>query len=359
MSIDYSAIFDRATISLCRDMEAVFSDMVNSISEDEVEQEEKLRTVRCYRNLSMYFLTGQRAEEKIEYLKKCFEQDANEERLLESAKPRRDVLCKVCGMIMDFELKHLWHNDGLTKVMMMYECPEGHMPRRAFFHDGSEYTPKPFQCEKCSADVKEEHERKDDIVISTYHCDSCGFDGRDEMDFSTKPDPDEDANYVRDRKEYCLDERRLNDFREGHRNFNHLQSLLKEHEAEKADVHTIERMKVLKRLRVIELQTVLVQALEAIGMTKVELSNPTYDHGFKVRISMLDSDASRIDYDSKRLVSKTLQETLSDTNWRLVKTSLESTLGAISGELTGYTSDEEIRKVIEKENKANKGRKSP
>lgn len=357
MNTDHSAIFDRITVSLCRDMEAVFTEMANKITKDEPEREEKLRTVQCFRNVSIYFLTGKRAEEKIEYLEKHLAQDAQEERLLEKSKPRTDISCGVCGKMMNFSLKHLWHNDGPIKVMMMYECPSGHLPRRAFFHDGSEYKPKPFQCEKCSADVKEKHERKGDIVISTYYCDACRFEGRDEMDFSPKPNPDEDTAYVRDREEYCLDEKRLNDFREGQRNFNHLESLLKEHEVEKADVQTNERMEVLKRLRVIELQTVLVQALEAIGMTKVELSNPTHDRGFKVRITMLDSDASRVDYDSKRVVSKALREVLHDTNWRLVKTSLESTLGAISGELVGYTSDEEIRKVIVKENKAKKPEK--
>lgn len=359
--LDYAQSFDRSTVRQCRAYDEAFREMAQEIPTDETDREKMLCDLQRLRNFFMWHLTGEQAEAKIVYVREMKERDRRREDLLESTRPRLDVRCLKCSSYMGFLNKELYSGlDDRDRVLIMYECPKKCLPRRAFYDDGEEFARKGPTCVRCGKPATDKADRSGGYLVIISTCADCGH--IETMDFSPSVKDGKgdavDEYYDRDRAEYCLDEKGLQSYREGKSNLEHFKKLMGEIKAREADTKTNERMASLRRLRAIELKEVVTKALEDIGMTSVTLSDPVQGMGLRIKISMLDSDPKRSDWESEKAVRTAVEQALHDTNWRLVKTSLSSTLGALNGELRGYVSDEEVRKLIEQENKANESQKS-
>ncbi len=354
--ISNNDLYDRKTILDCSNMKRTLDQEVIKISENDPDRDEKIHAWKIVRNISMITLKGECAERKERCLREWREKDCWRTKLLESAKPRNDIRCLKCNELLNFDFKTDWSNmNERERALLFYSCPNKCLPNRAFFNDGEEYISKPTLCKKCDGETDSDAEREGDVSTITWTCRKCGAKEVDRHDFSheeKKEAPIDEAL----RKEYCLDEKGLESYRQMKRDMKSFAEIVEKQKNRNKDTKTNKRMKVLQRLRVTGLQEHVTKALTDIGMTKVELSHPTNDKGLRVRITMLDSAQDRSDVNSKKIVKKTLIESLHDTNWRLINSSLMSTLGAVSGELRGLTSDEELRKIIERENIANKKR---
>ena len=334
-------------------MEESLEKSLAKISVDDPERDKAVRSYEIVRHITLLTIKGERTDRKEQYLQEWQERDRHRDELLESAKPRNNIKCLACGEMMNFDFKTNWSMlDEQERVLLFYSCPNGCVPNRALFSDGEEYSSKPTLCEKCSGRTTHTSERKGDIVTTIWTCDICGYEDVDKYDFSHKEKKDVPIDETL-RKKYCLDEKELEAYRQMKRDMDGFTKLMEGFKARQEDTKTNVRMESLQKLRVAGLQERITKVLEKIGMTKVELSVPTNDRGLKVRITMFDSHQDRSDSESKKMVKMAILKSLHNTNWRLISTSLESTLGAISGELRGYTSDEEIRKIVEKENASN------
>lgn len=360
--LSYADSFDRSTVKQCRDYEEMFRKMAREVAVDDPERDGKIDAIQRCRNVCIWHTTGERAEARIAYVRDMENRDERRERLLERTIPRTDVACNKCFFRMEFLMKELFTSiDDRDRVLIMYECPNKCLPRRAFYDDGEEFVSKDPSCTKCGKPVTRATERSSGHLIVVSTCCGCGNVESEDFDalIDTNKEDIADANYERDRAEYCLDEKGLESYREGKRNFDEIGKMVREWKERDADTETNERMASLRKLRAIELKELATKSLEQVGMTSVFLSDPVQGAGLRIKISMLDSDPKRSDKESEKAVHNALDQALLDTNWRLVKASLSSTLGAVNGELRGYVSDEEIRKLIEQENKANESRKSP
>ncbi len=357
----YADSFDRATVKQCRDHEQMFRDMASEVPKDDPEWEKKVDAIQRCRNWYIWYASGERAEAKVRHVREMEDRDERRARLLERMQPKTDVRCLTCASRMEFLLKELFTSiDDHDRVLTMYECPNKCLPRRAFYDDGEEFKPMDPSCEKCGKPAERNADRSTGHLVIVSTCGSCGHVESDDFDMpiSHKEDDVIDKNYEADRAEYCLDEKGLESYRSGKRNLEEMAKMVKEWKAGEADTTTNERMSSLRKLRAIELRELAAKSLEQVGMTSVTLSDPVQGAGLRIKISMFDSDPKRSDKESEKAVRNALDQALLDTNWRLVKTSLSSTLGALNGELRGYVSDEEVRKLIEQENKANESRKS-
>lgn len=361
-TLGYADSFDRATVRQCRDYEEMFRRMAREVPTDDPERHGKIDAIQRCRNICIWHTTGERAEARIAYVRDMESRDERRQRLLDRTVPRTDVACGKCFFRMEFFAKDLFTSiDDRDRVLIMYECPNKCLPRRAFYDDGEEFVSKDPSCIKCGKPVTRLTDRTSGHLIVLSTCNACGHVESEDFDapIGVKEDDVVDENYERDRAEYCLDEKGLDTYREDKRNVEGLRRLVDEWKSRDADTETNERMASLRKLRAIELKELATKALEGVGMTSVALSDPVQGGGLRIEISMLDSDPKCTDKESEKAVRNALEQALLDTNWRLVKTSLVSTLGAVTGELRGYVSDEEIRKLIEQENKANESRKSP
>ena len=334
-------------------MEQVFKESLAKISEDDPEREKAVASYEIVRHITLLTIKGHNADKKEECLRRWQERDQLQEKLLESAQPQKNISCQTCHEFLNFDFKTSWSRmNEPDRVLLFYSCPNNCLPNRAYFDDGEEYISEPTLCTKCKGSTTRESKRNENIVTTIWCCKVCGHEDIDEYDFNHK---EKEENPIDEnlRKEYCMDEKELESYRQMKRDMEGFSAFMEKSKAQHEDTKTNKRMESLRKLRVTGLQERLTKVLEKNGMTKVELSNPTNDRGLKVRLTMLDSQQSRSDQESKKVVKKVLVASLHNTNWRLIHSSLESTLGAICGELHGYTSDDEIRKIIEKENATN------
>jgi hypothetical protein len=350
-SPEYSDRYDRMTVDECRQLDRSFQERLSEIPEDDPERENKIHALVYAHNMHMWMRKGENAENKAATIREWEERDERQERLLASVEPRSDVSCLRCQEKMYFTDKYLDYGDKVDRVIMFYDCPNGCTPRRAFYNDGSEYHPKPHTCSKCHGPVTEEITREKHVIISTYTCERCHNVDRDEIDLSPKKEKEViDEHFVQDRKKYCLSDEELSSYREGRRNIEQLSRLMKEIKARHENPTPEPPLPTLRMLKVIELRELVKNKLESASFEQVEMLPPTTEQGIQVKLSVLDGYKKRTDEEAVKVAQDTLERALKETNWRLVKGSLKSTLGALTMELKGYISETDVRRLLEAEN---------
>jgi len=204
----YSDLYDRHTVERCRDLTRLFlkpvknpplingkkptKEMVNIMSKMSLE----------YRLLSE---KGERWANKEKWIQELMDRDRAKDELYESAEPMDNVTCLTCRSVMKPAHKNLYSRgvDEPDKVLFMYECPRGHLPMRAFFHDGEEWIPKRDKCPKCSTELKVDMKDTKTKFTSTFTCPRCDYRKIDEMKRVATQEK-EDKDFEKDRARFCL-----------------------------------------------------------------------------------------------------------------------------------------------------------
>lgn len=70
-----------------------------------------------------------------------------------------------------------------------------------------------------------------------------------------------------------------------------------------------------------------------------------------IEFSCLDSKSDRDDYDSRKVLTVTIKESLEDTNWRLMSDGISYRLGYLTGRLRAHESQDDIRELVMKSRK--------
>ena len=108
----------------------------------------------------------------------------------------------------------------------------------------------------------------------------------------------------------------------------------------------------LEKLKVAELVTVLSPVIEKAGYIEFSLEKPEIGKNFLVRFSCLDNISGRSDYESEKLLKKTIKNTLSPTNWRLSSDGISYRLGYLTGQVRAYEREEDLVQLVTKETKS-------
>lgn len=346
--LKYSDFYDRLTVEKCRRLVKSFEEGDAEVPVDDPQREAKIAAHKTARWFLLWHTTGERAAKKAERIREWLARDARQEQLVANAEPRSDIYCLRCREQMQFMDKHLESSDKGDRVLLFYECPKGCLPRRAFYNDGSEFRSNPRVCTKCHSSVSEKSTRNGDLIIIASTCEKCGHTETEEMDLSPRKEK-VDEHFTEDRLKYCLSDDELRKYQDGMRNMEAMARLGKEFEEEKRNTRTEEQIINIKKLRVIEIQELLTKTLEGLNFVKVEISNPNTSEGIRVKLTALDNDRKRSDSGAMKTAKDALEMALQETNWRLVKNSLSSTLGTVMAELRGYVSEIEIRQLFEAE----------
>jgi hypothetical protein len=171
------------------------------------------------------------------------------------------------------------------------------------------------------------------------------------LDISTKkekPDPD----FAKDRIHYCLEDKEFRDhlfaIRKGFEDMAQLGREIKEKEDNK---HIYDAMKEMRKPKVAELINILSPAIEKEGFIEFTLGKPEAGRELTVEISCLDNKPERGDYDSRKILKKTIDIALLDTNWRLMSEGISYRLGYLSGKLRAYDNEEDLKKLVMKTKK--------
>lgn len=105
-------------------------------------------------------------------------------------------------------------------------------------------------------------------------------------------------------------------------------------------------MFILKKLTAADLQQLLIPALKKEGYGKLELSNPEIRKEVIVSFTIQDEKSGRAEYDSEKKLEKIIEQTLRDTNWKLMSDGVYYRLGILSGIIKGVESEEDLVKLV-------------
>lgn len=351
--IYYGELYDRFTIEKCRRLEEsgikedfakINSDDITGKKKPSKEDIKKRLQVFVVIPTALYFLKGERYRDKAGTIQQWMARDrAKDERENNAVEPR-GVRCLNCSSPMDCAMRDLHSdiNDKNERVLFFFECPKCHK-RRAYWENGEEWEPAPDLCPKCRSKMTHTNSHRGNIVTTVYSCPNCGHKETDTWDFNEKKKEKVDPNFEADRKKYCMSEKEGSEYISRsyacENAWKHLEDFLG-----KQDTH--DEVAKINKLTVAGLQQLLRPLLEKEGYVKFGFGKPQADKDVRVKFTVQDDKADRIEYDSRHQLKKLIIKTLADTNWRLMSDGINYRLGILTGHLRGYESEGDLLRLV-------------
>ncbi len=342
----YEDLYDRATVSRCRWIED-FHTRYDPKQKPKTKEEKAMLDAaqKMALHYDLLFTTGERYLERDTTIREWVERDTNRQEMYDNAEAPGGVLCPTCGTRMDATFKMLYDLDKEKdeRVLFMYDCPEGCMPRRSFFQDGEEWVAQHKSCKECGGEIKVEDKstKKKSIITST--CTECGLVDVSEHEFETEKD---DEKFEEDRKRFCLSQEKGQEYIETKQWFKDVEVLMDELKEREEKKDEYDAVKKLSKLTVSQLEKKLAEAMSKDGYSRLTFDKP--EIGTDVRIGFtVNDDSSEVDeYTSRNKLKKLISKTLEDTNWRLMTEGISYRLGILTGRLRGYESEADLLKLV-------------
>jgi hypothetical protein len=294
-----------------------------------------------------------RYENRDSNIAKRIEIDRAKDKRLSDSRLTDEPYCQHCSKqglrIIDKMLlyKDKYDPNMPEEVLFMLRCP--HCKKRsAFWEDGNEWKSSPTLCPKCQTEMDYKTSETKKVLIFTYTCPSCSHSYEDK---TTKAHNKEktDPNYNKDRAHFCLlDNEFRNRLVKSRHNIEEMAKVGKEYIEKEAEKPIYDAIQKMKRPKIAELAILLSPELEKAGFIEFRLDKPEVGKDVIIGFSCLDNKSERNDYDSERILKKTIKKVLSDTNWRLMSDGIHYRLGYLSGRIRAYEREEELKDLVRK-----------
>ncbi len=352
----YSDLYDRHTVERCRDLTRLFLKPVKNpplINGKKPTQEMMNIMSKMLLDFRLLSEKGERWVNKEKRIQEWMDRDQVKDELYESAEPMDNVTCLTCQSVMRAAHKHLYSSgiDAPDKVLFMYECPRGHLPMRAFFHDGKEWIPKRDRCPKCTAELKVDLKNTKTKFISTFTCPKCDYRKVDEMKRLSTEREKEDKDFEKDRERFCLTEEQGKKYIDEKFNLERIGKLVERWKAEEKDKDLYDAVAKIKKLTFIQLKNLLSPVLEKAQYINLEFGNPDIGKDVQFVFTVNDSNDTRQGFASEADLKKLIKKTLEDTNWRLMSDGVNYKLGILTGRLRGFEKEEDLLELVKRQEK--------
>lgn len=348
----YSDLYDRHTVERCRRLIRLHSQpLKNPPLIDGKPPSKGMMDAMSGMSLDfhLFFETGERWAEKQERIQEWMDRDRTKDELYESAEPMDNVTCLTCRSAMKPAHKHLYSSgiDKPDKVLFMYECPRGHLPMRAFFHNGEEWIPKRDQCPKCKTELKVDLKDTKTKFISTFTCLKCGYQKIDETN-RIAVEQEEDKDFEKDRARFCLTDEEGKKYLDEKFNIEQMGKMVEEWKKEEKDKDLYDAVDKIKKLTFVQLKNLLSPALEKAQYVNLEFGNPDIGKDVQVGFTVNDSSDTRQGLASETDLKKLIKKMLEDTNWRLMSDGVNYKLGILTGRLRGFENREDLIELVKR-----------
>jgi len=347
----YSKLYDQHTVEECRHTEARHVDL--DPSSDDYPKMEKYKELD-YKEymvlwLSLYFTAGERYLNKAETIQKWIRRDKQKDKKLKESEPPNNITCDTCGEAMTNTDKEL-DNTSNPEIMFFFECPNGHVPHKFVYADGTTRTKDSRSCPDCGADLKENSTREDEVITTEYNCSKCDYTDEMTLDLNTSDD-DEDPNFEHDRERFCLDKEVGERYRKSRQNLIDFHELAEEMEDKRKHEEEVKRAEKIERLTVPNIKDRMRNFFEGRDLQAISFEdlnvNPRATY---MPFSVEDPEANQDNNRECRLkLKKEIVAELEDANWRLMSDGISYKLGIMSGCLRVYESDDDIYNLVKRE----------
>jgi hypothetical protein len=363
----YEERYDKTTVAICRDREEMVHKFLgerpplNSQGEAEADS-------GYYQYSLMYFhlveeVAGERWQEREETIRNWMAGDEAKDLRLANATPATVPYCRSCGEDMQITHRSYLHRERGKKadeedILFMFDCKSCNK-RMASWQDGTEWKPPQARCESCGRPVDEIDKRRGNVLTTSYTCEGCGHSHKSTMQFgaSVKAAPAPDPGFKLDRRRFCFDAATGQKFLARKAHMERIREALEKASGGGAgSAQTIDPVAdaaaAISRLKVAQVADLLAKAAAKARYTEFKLGELQVGPELAIPFSCLDNQPERGDYDSRTRLKKLITTALADTNWRLMSDGIHHRLGYLSGRLRAYESEEDLRKLVEKQVKA-------
>jgi hypothetical protein len=102
----------------------------------------------------------------------------------------------------------------------------------------------------------------------------------------------------------------------------------------------------LKKLTVVDLQNLLIPALERERFIRLDLGMPAIKRDVQMSFCVQDAKSGRSDHDSIKDLKNAIEKTLDGTNWRLMSSGISYHLGVLNGYLRGLETEKDLLALV-------------
>ena len=356
----YIDLYDLLTIREClRIIEFgrnVFKESQKNEDFKKASEEERQKAFNYVINTKLFTEKGERYRRKAQRIEEMMEDARKKQDFYDSAKEPSNITCNTCGKHLFAETKILEdYTDSPMRVLYFFPCTTC-KKKRAVYNTGEEHISKPQLCPKCKSEIKESHSYKgkgdDKIITWKKDCTSCDYKDIEVDDFKKKreewnKEKEEDKILLEKyRDEFCLTKEKGEEYIETIEKMKYANEVFEE-EVKKYDDQAYQQTIQVKKLGIVELETLLSERFEKEKYIKLSLEKPEINQFVMVPFTIQDAESVRKGHESTQALEKILKEILEPTNWRLLSNSLSYRLGYVSGQLKGYEREEDILKLFQ------------
>lgn len=220
--------YDKRTILLLKELES--KEATERSAAKSFEEKQRLAVKEYVSFDSFYYNAVMRARDKKNCIQSAMQRDENRDRLVAKYVEPQNITCKTCNSLM-FVNTHLF-KEGQAEILFVFECPNGHPPRRAFYPNGKEFLFSIKRCETCKGELQLDTRENKKKLKFIETCKKCGSKKVDEIDI-----PQDDAPIdENDRQKYCTAYINRNMFLEDLKEVAELAKSFEEQKKEKKEV---------------------------------------------------------------------------------------------------------------------------
>ena len=334
--VHYSDIHDRQTVEECRSVEKRFAEAAVGTPTEQIWQ-------TMLFEVALYFVRGECYANKFDTVALWREKDRQRDRQLAQARSPRGIRCLACFSDMVCVEKDLHDRDGSEQVLFYFICPKCDA-RRAFYEDGAEYRRKKVFCTQCQSEAKTEYQRTGKEINIVTTCPKCG---KVEIESLTAENPPVlDENYAADRERFGMSEEEGREYASCQASSETFQREQDEQELRRKRQNLFDEISKLKKLTVMDLQNLLIPALEREQFTRLDLGMPSLKRDVQMSFCVQDARSGRSEHDSIKDLKNTIEETLNGTNWRLMSSGISYHLGVLNGYLRGLETEKDLLALV-------------
>ncbi len=339
--------YDRMTVERCREFEkAIAPSDVKRHLKKKVSKQQLEYTSKTFNEVHLWFLKGELYIKKEEIISRWIREDEERDRFYENTKALQNISCLTCGREMEVSFKDLETSlDKQNRILFMYDCPSGHLPRRAFYDNGEEWKYEKPLCFKCGGLIEQidKDTKKAFKTIST--CLKCGDMTVSEIPRTVGKEK-EDLDFEKDRERFCS-EKDGREYVSWMNTAKEIDVYFKKEEEKKENKELYDRVAKLKKLSIPQLKQYVTEIFKDESYTNLIFEQPSIEKVVSIGFTIEDP-TDQSEYDSKRKLTKLFKKVLEETNWRLMSDGISYRLGVLMGRMRVYENEEELVKLLDK-----------
>ena len=346
----YIDLYDKFTVERCREAVRYHEGIDDSVFEKAKEKptpEEIVRVKYATREMYLYFTTGEEYKNKSKTIDEWMERDRQLDHRVETAEEPQLIRCKTCTSKMICDSRDIWSSED--KVQFFFKCPNGCLPHRILYEDGTEFKSKPVLCEKCGNGMTHTSEKLNEHIVSTlYSCSKCEHSFTDELDLTPKEEV-VDPDFEKDRERFCLSDEKGSRYIQDCESIRQIGDIMDKAKAREEKKEIYDKVSALKKLTVPQLKAHILELFENEKYSNLIFEKPDMGRIVSIEFSIEEMETKN-EYESKQKLKKLLQKHLEDTNWRLMSDGINYRLGVLTGRVRIYEDQDDLAKLIEQKN---------